>query len=408
MITESSPKQLENHPAADAFPMMDPSRYAELLDDISVHGQREAITLYEGKILDGRNRYKACLELGIIPKTKKFDGDPWAYVWSLNGSRRDRGAEQRYLIWKVCHEQSEAWQAEQARIQEEANLKRSEAAKAQPRTEEGKFTGAAEQRYLQWKLSQEGNEPVIQQSIVTPAEDHRKGQQAKAAASKTNPGAVARGDKIAKERPDLAEGIRKGTIKPAAAHRQMKKDEVKEKTKALPKGQYRVIYADPPWKYKDAQAVKGDYGTGTGAAEGHFPSMSMAELKALDIKGMAAPDSVLFLWATCPLLEDALALARAWGFKYKAQFIWDKVKHNMGNYNSVRHEILLICTRGSGTPEVSKLFDSVQVIERTTHSRKPEEFRRIIDTLYPSGPRIELFCRGAAPANWEAWGNEAA
>ena len=380
---------MNHHPAADAFPMMDQSRYQELVNDIRVHGQREAITLCEGMILDGRNRYKACVELALTPTTKDFDGDPWAYVWSLNGQRRDLVAEQRYLIWKYCHEKSESWQAEKARIQEEANLKRSEAAKAQPRTEEGLF------------------QPVVEHSVQPPVKEPKE-RKAKAAISKTNPGAVARGDKIAKERPDLAKGIRLGTIKPAAAHRLMKKEEVKEKTKALPEGKHRVIYADPPWKYGDAQAVKGDYGTGTGAAAGHYPPIPLTELKALDIKSISADDSVLFLWATSPLLEDALELCAAWGFKYKASFVWDKVKHNMGHYNSVRHEFLLICTRGSGTPEVTKLFDSVQVIERQEHSRKPEEFRTIIDTLYPTGQRIDLFCRGAKPDGWETWGNEAA
>jgi N6-adenosine-specific RNA methylase IME4 len=379
---------MKHHPAADAFPMMDDKRYQELVVDIGAHGQREPITLCDGMILDGRNRYKACQELGITPTTKDFDGDPWAFVWSLNGQRRDLVAEQRYLIWKYCHEKSESWQAEKSRIQEEANRKRSVAAKVQPRTDGGIF------------------QPVVEQSVPPPAKEHKK-RKAKATASKTNPGAVARGDKIIKERPDLAEGIRLGTIKPAAAHRLMKKDEVKGKTLALPEGKHRVIYADPPWKYNDAQAVKGDYGTGTGAAAGHYPTMTLSALKALDIKSISADDSVLFLWATSPLLEDALGLCTAWGFKYKASFIWDKVKHNMGHYNSVRHEFLLIATRGSGTPEVTKLFDSVQVIERQEHSRKPEEFRTIIDTLYPSGRRVELFCRGEKPEGWKTWGNEA-
>jgi N6-adenosine-specific RNA methylase IME4 len=76
----------------------------------------------------------------------------------------------------------------------------------------------------------------------------------------------------------------------------------------------------------------------------------------------------------------------------------------------VRHEKLYICTRGSCQPDVPKLFDSVQEIERTNkHSEKPQEFRQIIDTLYPSGPRIELFQRGdAVPAHWHVWGAEAA
>jgi N6-adenosine-specific RNA methylase IME4 len=99
-------------------------------------------------------------------------------------------------------------------------------------------------------------------------------------------------------------------------------------------------------------------------------------------------------------------LAAAWGFKYKAQFVWDKVKHNMGHYNSVRHEMLLVCTKGSCTPQVTKLYDSVQSIERAGHSVKPDEFRAIIDTLYPNGNRIELFARRPAEG-WQTWGNEA-
>lgn len=380
---------MKYHPAADAFPMMGHKRYQELLEDIRAHGQRETVTVCEGMILDGRNRYKACLELGIEPELQVFEGDPWAYVWSLNGQRRDLVSEQRYLIWKYCHEQSEAWQAEQARIREEANRKRSEATKEQPRTKEG--TRLAEKPQ------------VVEQSVPQP--DRHVGKKAKATASKTNSGAVARGDKLAKERPDLAEQVRLGTMKPAAAYRQMRRDEVSGKVSALPDGKYRVFYADPPWKYNDAQAV-GTYGTGTGAAASHYPTMTLSELKALDIQGMAAGDSVLFLWVPCPLLEEGLEICRAWGFQYKAQFVWDKVKHNMGHYNSVRHELLLICTRRSCTPEKSRLFDSVQVIERQGHSRKPERFREIIDALYPSGPRIELFARGEVPPGWKCWGNE--
>jgi N6-adenosine-specific RNA methylase IME4 len=96
---------------------------------------------------------------------------------------------------------------------------------------------------------------------------------------------------------------------------------------------------------------------------------------------------------------------RAWGFTYKAAFIWDKIKHNMGHYNSVRHELLLICTRGSCQPDVQTLFDSVQSIERTRHSAKPAEFRTIIDTIYPHGPRLELFARTTAEG-WDAHGNQ--
>lgn len=171
-------------------------------------------------------------------------------------------------------------------------------------------------------------------------------------------------------------------------------------TPELPEGKYNIIYADPPWKYSD-ELIRG-----YGAAEHHYPQMSIKELCDLPIIELSGDNSVLFIWATSPMLEDVFRVIKAWGYKYKASFIWDKVSHNYGHYNSVRHELLLICTRGSYTPEVNKLFDSVQSIKRSdNHSEKPEEFRTIIDTLYPSGKRIELFGRKLVPG-WEVWGNE--
>jgi N6-adenosine-specific RNA methylase IME4 len=121
---------------------------------------------------------------------------------------------------------------------------------------------------------------------------------------------------------------------------------------------------------------------------------------------MAEDDAVLFLWVTSPMLMEVNAVIEAWGFKYKASFVWDKIKHVMGHYNSVRHELLLICIRGSCQPDVRKLFDSVVSIERTEHSRKPEAFYEIIETLYPLGERIELFSRRPR-RGWSSWGYEA-
>ena len=84
-------------------------------------------------------------------------------------------------------------------------------------------------------------------------------------------------------------------------------------------------------------------------------------------------------------------------------------KREMGirdSYNSVRHELLLICTRGSCTPDNPTLYDSVQSIERSDkHSEKPDEFRQIVDSLYQHGQRIELFARSSAEG-WETWGNQ--
>ncbi len=167
---------------------------------------------------------------------------------------------------------------------------------------------------------------------------------------------------------------------------------------------YRVIYCDPPWRYNDSGVITEN--DNYGRAERHYPTMSLTQLKDLPIKIMTDDNAILFMWSTNPMLTSALELVDSWGFKYKTLFVWDKVKHNYGHYNSVRNELLLICTRGSCTPDNVKLFDSVQQIERSkVHSQKPEEFREIIDTLYTWGNKIELFARKRT-SGWDAWGNQ--
>jgi N6-adenosine-specific RNA methylase IME4 len=181
--------------------------------------------------------------------------------------------------------------------------------------------------------------------------------------------------------------------------RMLKANSIDRKEQEFPSGKYRVIYADPPWSYGNEMA---EYAT---TPLDHYPEMKTQAICDLSVKDLAMDNAVLFLWTTCPHLPEALQVCEAWGFEYKAQFVWDKEKHNMGHYNSVRHELLLICVRGSCTPDEQKLFDSVYVEPRTKHSKKPEYFREVIDTLYPSGPRIELFSRSEAEG-WDVWGNE--
>jgi len=182
--------------------------------------------------------------------------------------------------------------------------------------------------------------------------------------------------------------------------RKEKRAGVKSEAAPAPKGKYRVIYADPPWEYGNAGLTE------YGHAKSHYPTMPLADLCAMPVQDMAEDDAVLFLWTTSPMLEAAFQVIRAWGFKYKTSFVWDKVKHNFGHYNSVRHEFLLVCTRGSCTPDATKLFDSVQTIERSArHSEKPEEFRKIIEALYSRGAKLELFAR-ARHSGWVVFGNQ--
>lgn len=199
---------------------------------------------------------------------------------------------------------------------------------------------------------------------------------------------------------DLREEIASREKSLTQVRREVKAQTIAERGPAeWPAGRYRVIYADPPWSYGNTQP---DYHT---EQRDHYSTMPLADICALPVRTLALDDAVLFLWVTSPILEEAFDVIRAWGFSYKSSFVWDKVKHNMGHYNSVRHELLLIATCGSCPPDVQQLFDSVQSVERTRHSEKPEVFREIIDTIYPHGPRIELFARQRV-GKWEGFGNE--
>lgn len=164
---------------------------------------------------------------------------------------------------------------------------------------------------------------------------------------------------------------------------------------------YRAILADPPWHWR-ARSAKG---TGRGAVS-HYDCVSLDELAALPVSDLAADDSVLFLWATDPLLPRALELIEAWGFVYKTVgFYWVKTNAKsdgfftgMGYWSRANPEQCLLATRGK--PErKGKDVRRLIVAPRRQHSRKPDEVRERIERLV-SGPYCELFSRESAPG-WD-------
>jgi N6-adenosine-specific RNA methylase IME4 len=176
-----------------------------------------------------------------------------------------------------------------------------------------------------------------------------------------------------------------------------------EKQKALPDKRYGVIYADPPWRFDP-------YSRETGmdrAADNHYPTMSVEEIVKLPVDTIAAPDCILFLWATAPMLPKALRVMEGWGFSYKSQLIWVKDRLGTGYWARNRHELLLIGTKGSPVaPAPGAQPMSVIVASVEGHSVKPEIFRQIIEGPYPNSPKVELFARRGASVGWDHWGNE--
>lgn len=172
----------------------------------------------------------------------------------------------------------------------------------------------------------------------------------------------------------------------------------------FPTRQYGVIYADPPWSYQNWSA-KGEH---KGAAA-QYDCMSLDDLKRLPVDFCAAPDSVLFMWATFPMLPEAVDLMRAWGFTYKSGGAWHKkTKHGKSAFGTgyifrSAAELFLVGTRGApkGLNRSTRNIIEAPVRE---HSRKPDCTYDLIEGLF-SGPYLELFARQRRPG-WDAWGNQ--
>jgi N6-adenosine-specific RNA methylase IME4 len=160
---------------------------------------------------------------------------------------------------------------------------------------------------------------------------------------------------------------------------------------------FKVILADPPWTYADLGHTR--------RIDKEYPIMPLNDIAAMRVDLCASKDAVLFLWATSPLLPDALKVMDSWGFKYKSSCVWDKVHIGMGHYWRIRHELVLLGTRGK--PGIAKVHNIPSILRshRREHSRKPEELYTQIEAMYPDAKKIELFARRRRKG-WNSWGNE--
>lgn len=167
-----------------------------------------------------------------------------------------------------------------------------------------------------------------------------------------------------------------------------------------PAGRFRCIYADPPWSYDDEGVPGGGLAT-------QYPSLSLSELKDMDVGRLAHEDGAhLWLWTTWPMIRQRSPheLIAAWGFAWVSEIIWNKVRFGVGRRARVKTEVLIIAERGKPQFLVDDQ-DGYLEVARRAHSEKPEEARVIVERCSP-GPRIELFARNV-PAGWDAFGNQA-
>jgi N6-adenosine-specific RNA methylase IME4 len=177
----------------------------------------------------------------------------------------------------------------------------------------------------------------------------------------------------------------------------------------LPRGHFGTVLADPPWLFQNS--------TGKVAPEHRrlhrYHTMHLDEICALPVEQLAAPTAHLYLWCPNPLLPDGIAVMRAWGFTYKSNIVWHKVRKDGGSdgrgvgfYFRNVTEVVLFGVRGRNARTLAPGRRQVNLLatRKREHSRKPDELYPIIEACSP-GPRLELFAR-AAREGWMAWGDE--
>jgi N6-adenosine-specific RNA methylase IME4 len=181
-----------------------------------------------------------------------------------------------------------------------------------------------------------------------------------------------------------------------------------EKIEALPNRRYGVVLADPEWRFEPYSRESGM----DRAPDNHYPTSATPDIAARDVASIAADDCVLFLWATAPMLPDALTVLSAWGFSYVTHSVWFKQRvgeaRGPGYWFSGEHELLLVGVKGEvPAPAMGTQFRSVFVAPVGDHSEKPEVSLAMIEAYFPNLPKIELNRRGPARPGWDAWGNQA-
>jgi N6-adenosine-specific RNA methylase IME4 len=171
---------------------------------------------------------------------------------------------------------------------------------------------------------------------------------------------------------------------------------------------YGVILADPAWRfvtYNKATAV-----TARGKKV-HYRTMTLDEIMALPVRDLAAPDAVLVLWISSPMLLAALDVISAWGFEFKTLgFVWGKVTKagqpaiGQGYWTRGGAEVALLATKGH-PKRLDRGVRQLILEPRREHSRKPDRIYDDIERLVGDMTKIELFARHRRP-NWSAWGDE--
>lgn len=374
---------MQFHDVANIFPMMSDDEFNELKRDIQANGQLMPIWVLDDKIVDGRNRYQACIELGIEPLYQNIPGHPdmaalLTFVISANEKRRHLTSGQKAFV---------ALEVERM-LAEEA--KKRQGARTDLESTFPKSLGNVDSR-------------------------DKESSRLAARIANTNHQYVTDAKKIQREAPELKEAVMAGTMTLPQAKHQLKERErearreenrkiiqsVPEPARIIEQAKFATIVIDPPWDWSD----EGDQDQ-LGRARPDYATMTIDELERLQVSKFADTDCHLYLWITNRSLPKGFRLLDAWGFRYITALTWVKPHFGMGNYFRGQTEHVLFGVKGS-QPLKRKDVGTVFMADRGPdgHSSKPPSFLDLVESCSP-GPYLEMFSRSNRDG-WVTWGENA-
>jgi len=388
---------MEDHPIAAIFPLMSDEIFQTLVRSIQENGfdKNHPILLFQGKILDGRNRYRASIKASVDPVFQDWSGsDPWEFVWIQNATRRHLEAGQRAALKIRFLRESGQWIKivqdikEKSKTQHKSSM--SNAARLRDRDTSGKFIKAGEKQKTTTNTKRKKYQ--IHEII--------------AKASGVSPRTVSNALWLEQISPDLFDQVANGitTITKARAQIKIKEkerliEEIQKSKNEFPKnGPFDVLVVDPPWRYE----TRKDDPSHQGFAP--YPDMALEDILSLPIQKLSSQDSILWLWTTNAFVRQALQCIENWGFQEKTILTWVKTKPGTGNWLRGQTEHAILATRGN--PKVLVTFESTVLYGSSReHSRKPESFYQLVDSICPGSNKLDLFARSKRNG-WTSWGIE--
>lgn len=365
------------------YPEMKEEAFLSLRSDIEKNGYdfKFPIWIYENKIIDGWNRYKACNELGITPIYETFVGDELQAITFIlrTNNRRDLTNYQRAVL---------SFEFEDFfRNIAQDNLKTS-----------GENFGKGL--------------PTLAKAI-----DKVDTRKELAKIAKVSHGTLDKVKKIQEKAPEEVKAkLATGEVSINAAYQEIKKEEKKEQrielinkqiqdieAGELPqlKGLFDVVSVDPPWNYEGENRNKTSFDSVGRRVANPYPEMSTQEIKQIELPLMK--DSIVFLWTTHKFLPDALEILKEWNLEYKGTLVWNKEKMGMGAWFRMQCEFCLVGIKGKPYWENTKYRDILNE-PRREHSRKPDSFFTMVEEI-TLGRRLEYFSREKRQG-WEVFGND--